>query len=76
MSFVYEISFLFNFHLDVLDIVYNGNLFGYVTLKGVFNVLDGTRCLPSLPYFRICFRHARLDHEGQGRANKLAKDGF
>ena len=50
-SFVYEISFLFNFHLDVLAIVYNGNLFGHVTLKVVFNVLDETRYLSSLPHF-------------------------
>jgi len=66
VSFVYEISFLFNFRLDVLDIVYNDNLLGHATLKGVFNILDETTHLPSLLYFRLYFRHARLDHEGQG----------
>jgi len=30
VSFVYEISFLSNFHLDVLDIIYNGNLLAMV----------------------------------------------
>ena len=34
VSFVYEISFLFSFHLNVLNIVHNGNSFSHVTLKG------------------------------------------
>ena len=67
---------LFNFRPDVLDIVYNGNFFGHATLKSVFNVLDETIHLSSLPYFRLYFRHAQLDHEDQGRVNKLAKMVF
>ena len=31
VSFVSDISFLFNFNLDVLDIVYHVDLFGYAT---------------------------------------------
>ena len=62
--FVSEINFLCSFHLDVLDIIYNGNMFAHVTLKGVFNVLDEIRHLPSLPHFLLCFRHIRLNHEG------------
>jgi len=38
VSFIYEISF----HLHVLYVIYNGNLFDDVTLKGVFNVLVKT----------------------------------
>ena len=43
----YEISFLLRF----LSIIYNGNLSGYATLKGVFDVLDEMKNLPSLPLF-------------------------
>ena len=51
MSFISEIIFLFDFHLDVLDVLYNGNLFGHITLKGVFDVLDKIKYLPSLGHF-------------------------
>ena len=73
MSFAYEISFLFSFRLDVLDIVYNGNLFGHAILKGFFDDLDEIEYLPSLPHFQLYFRHARLDHEGQDGVIELAK---
>ena len=55
MSFVSEISFLVDFRLDVLDIIYNDNLFGHATLKSVFDVVDEIKHLPSLPYFQLCF---------------------
>ena len=73
VSFALEISFLFDFHLDVLDIIYNGNLFGHATLKWVFNVRDKIEQLLSLPHFRLCFRLTHLDHEGQDTVIKLAK---
>ena len=63
---------LFSFHLDFLN-AHNGNLFGHVTLKGVFNVLDETRHRLSLPHFQFYFRYARLDHEDQDIVIKLAK---
>jgi len=44
-----------------------------VTLKGVYNILDETRHLPSLPHFLFYFGKARLDHEGQDGVIKLAK---
>ena len=68
--------FSFDFRLNILDILYNNNLFGYTTLKGVFNVLDEIIHLPSLPHFDYVFRHAQLDHEGQDRVNRLAEDGL
>jgi len=58
VSFVSEIIFLFNFHLDVSDIVYNGNLFDHATLKGALHVLDEIEQLPFFPHFRLYFRHA------------------
>jgi len=36
LSFVCEISFLFNFHLDVLDIVNNGNFFWPIHIERCF----------------------------------------
>ena len=51
VSFVSEISFLFNFPLDALGIIYNGNFFGHATLKGVFDIMVEIEKLPSLPYF-------------------------
>ena len=55
MSFVSEISFLFNFRPDILDILYNDNLFGHATLKGVSDVLDEIKHLSSLPHFLTLF---------------------
>ena len=49
--FIFEISCLLNFHLDVSDIVYNDNFFGHAAFKGVFDVLDEIECLPSLSHF-------------------------
>jgi len=73
ISFVYDISFLFNFCLDVLHIVYNDNLFGHATLKVIFNVLDKIEHLLSLSPFQLCFRHAWINHESQDKVIKLAK---
>ena len=72
LSLASEIRFLFQFS----SITYNGNLFDHTTLKGVFDVFDKMKHLPSLPHFLLYFRHAQLDHEGQDRVNKLAKDGL
>jgi len=38
--------------------------------------MDEKEHLSSLSYFRLCFRHALLDHEGQDRANRLPKNGL
>jgi len=37
VSSIPKISFLFNLRLDVLDIIWHGDLFSHVTLRGVFN---------------------------------------
>ena len=35
-----KIGFSFGFHADSLDLFYHGSLFGHVTLKGDFIILD------------------------------------
>jgi len=59
-----RLVFLFNFHQDVLRIIYNGNLSGHDTLKGVFNVLDLARHLLFCLMFDTVFKHVQLNHEG------------
>jgi len=52
---VLKLVFSFDFHLDILDILYNGNLFGYAILKGVLRILDEMKHLPSSPHLQLCF---------------------
>ena len=35
-----KLVFSFDFHVDVLGIMYDGNLFSQVILKGIFDILD------------------------------------
>ena len=66
--FASENSFLFPFS----SVVYSDNFFDHATLKGVFDVLDEMKFLPSLHFFYHIARRAQLlDHGGQDRVNRL-----
>ena len=71
MSFASEISFLLRFS----SVEYNDSLFGHATLKGLFGVLDKKKIFHLCLVVDSVFRHAQLDHEGQDRLKKIAKDG-
>ena len=74
VSSVPKISFL-KFRLDVLDIVWNGDSFGHVTLKGVFNGRDKNIFYPC-PFFDSVLDMLDLTIRVKIRINELAKYGF
>ena len=78
-----KLEFFFNSHIDGLDLVYDGNVFGHTTLKNDFLVLDlDDSCNNSSSIFVSHFSsdfesikwHRRLDHINQDRMNRLAKE--
>jgi len=69
-----RIGFSFSFHIDGLDLFYNGNLFGHATLKGDFIILDLDNTYDNTSAIYVSYFdsnsksikwHARLGHMGQ-----------
>ena len=55
LLFLVRLGFSFDFCLDVLDILYNRNLFNCAKLKDVFDVLNEIKHLPLWSHFLLCF---------------------
>jgi len=80
-----RIGFSFSFRTDGLDLFYNGNSFGHATLKGDFIILDldntcGNTSTTFVSYFDSNSEsvkwQARLNHMGEDRIGRLAKEGL
>ena len=80
-----RICLSFGFRTDCLDLFYNDNLFGSITLKGNFIILDldnthDNTSSAFVSYFDFNYEsvklHARLGHLGQYRMGRLPKESF